>query len=331
MAQKGTVLIHSRHLRPIKNSYPWGITGEYARQVLTKKAWQNCNCYPKLGVDLTFWDFDNKQVLGYGLASTAFIEPVYFTHSKTNFSLRFGMGIAYLSKPHDPVSNPDNLSYSLHWEFPVVLAAGVNHFVSPEISVKLSLRYNHISNGGIHLPNKGINYPTAGLGLDYYPKSVSFSERPKGNRVPPTHRNRFTTYYISSLKNAYAGDPTQYYIWGIQAKYSRHIGRSSALLAGTDWESDGSRKVRISNSDDPDRLHQRASIYAGHEFWLGKITFGTQVGVYYLDQMKKDDPVYHRWELTYLIKDHISAGLGIKAHRHIADIFDVRVGLVIPK
>ena len=58
----GSVLIHSRELRPIEDSYPLGLELDYAWHKISQKAWESCMCYPKMGVALTYWDYDNPDV-----------------------------------------------------------------------------------------------------------------------------------------------------------------------------------------------------------------------------------------------------------------------------
>ncbi|MFB6257829.1 MAG: hypothetical protein ABEH38_03970 [Flavobacteriales bacterium] len=42
-----------------------------------------------------------------------------------------------------------------------------------------------------------------------------------------------------------------------------------------------------------------------------------------------DDPIYHRWGLTYFLNSDLFVGIDLKAHRHIADFIDLRFGFSI--
>ena len=73
----GFVIIHSREIRAVKNSYPIGTEFNFNWKKIDKKSWELCHCYPKVGVLLSFFDFDNKKILGYGLNVAGFIEPFF--------------------------------------------------------------------------------------------------------------------------------------------------------------------------------------------------------------------------------------------------------------
>lgn len=91
----GSVLIHSRELRPIQDSYPMGIELDLAWHKISQKAWESCMCYPILGIALTYWGFDNKEVLGQGTTGLFYIEPVFNTKGRVNYSVRAGLGLSY--------------------------------------------------------------------------------------------------------------------------------------------------------------------------------------------------------------------------------------------
>ena len=80
----GFVIIHSREIRAIKDSYPTGTELTASWQKMDKKSWDLCNCYPRSGILLSFFDFDNKKILGYGFNLAGFIEPFFRSHKKKN-------------------------------------------------------------------------------------------------------------------------------------------------------------------------------------------------------------------------------------------------------
>ena len=323
----GFVILHSSSIAPIGVSYPIGIEGDFSKHLVGKKAWEFCNCYPRVGASLTFWEFDNPEILGQSVALVPYIEPIWMTRYKFNLSWRIGMGLAYLNRPWDPVTNPLNLSYSTRLAFPLMINLGLNYRVKPQWNIRATMAYNHISNGGIKLPNKGINFPTAGLGVDYTLSPIDFRERDKFRKPEPDKKNRYSVHFFNSLKNADPSDPDQYWIWGVSAWYGRWIGKTSALNAGIEYIEDGSRRMRIIDQD-LGLDHRRFAVVGGHAFWLGRVTFAQQLGVYLYDDYKVNDPVYQRYTLTCRIWDPIHFGMSVKAHRHVADFLDFRVSAI---
>ncbi|MEM7036137.1 MAG: acyloxyacyl hydrolase, partial [Bacteroidota bacterium] len=322
------IQLHSRSLRPIKDSYPWGAELDFGWQYVNEKAWNFCNCYPRVGTALTFWNWDNRRMLGYGTTAVLYVEPVFLTRHRVNLSIRMGGGLSYLTRPHDEITNPDNLSYSTYFNFPLMVNVGINYRLNSHWNVRLAAAYNHVSNGGVHLPNKGINYPTMSLGADYAFQEIDFKERAKNrDKSPPEKRFRVYTHLMYSFSNADAGDTKQYGIFGGGANAVYYLGRWSGLSAGAEWVVDGSRRVRIERQN-LDLDHQRGSVLFGHQFLLGRVVFSQQLGVYLYDQFKVNDPVYQRYGLYIKITDNIYTGINLKSHRHVADFLDLRLGWI---
>ena len=181
MLNYGNVILHSQEVRPIGPSNPIGFNLDYGIHKSSQKAWDACNCYPRSGVSLSFWDFDNPDVLGYGITGMYYIQPVFGAKNRLSFSLRAAAGLSYQSQPHDKEDNPDNLSYSTYLAFPLQLGVAAHFKINESWTMDLQGVLNHISNGGLNEPNKGINWPTIGLGVSRYFTVPEFKDRAKNN------------------------------------------------------------------------------------------------------------------------------------------------------
>jgi hypothetical protein len=322
---KGIVLIHSADLRAVQHSYPWGIGIDLGFHFTNKKSWDACNCYPKLGASITFWDYDKPEILGYGATGLFYLEPVFGAQNRISFSFRAGFGLSYQSKPYDQYSNPDNLSYSTHFAFPILLGVGMNAWIGKQYLLSVNINYNHFSNGGIKEPNGGINWPTVSIGLDRYFKVPQFHSRTKTDwkeSGPPAMRLDINFFLaIKQLEyQEYAPLP------GIEAKGSRQVGRINALTLGLEWLYDAHAN-HIIKKEFEDIDCNKVSLAFGHEFLLGKFLFSQQLGVYVYKPFKRGADVYHRWGLRYRITDWLSFGVNLKAHRHVANFLDFRLGV----
>jgi opacity protein-like surface antigen len=322
----GYLLKHTPSLKQIDDAYPRGITLEWGKLLLTEKAWEFCNCFPKVGAELSYWNFDNAEVLGNGVLAMGFLEPYFRTHKKTNLFFRAGLGAAYLSNPYDAETNPLNESYSTDLSFALMVGLGVNFRLTDSWNLRFAARYNHTSNGGISTPNKGLNFPSLSMGVSKSLSSVSFPEFDKiGKRAAPEDKRRLSLALITGWSNATVGDKDKFLVLGLSAVYSQWFGGRSAFNLGTEWIFDYSRRELI-NLAGEDRSFAQGAFLAGHEFWWGRVTFSQQLGVYYFNQYRISDAVYQRYGLTYHFNKRIFAGFNLKAHRHVADFFDLRVG-----
>ncbi|MEM6802746.1 MAG: acyloxyacyl hydrolase, partial [Bacteroidota bacterium] len=112
------------------------------------------------------------------------------------------------------------------------------------------------------------------------------------------------------------------------ANYSHWFGGRSAFTLGSEVVLDYSRRERI-RLDGANASFPQAAFLVGHEFWLGRVTFSQQIGIYYVNAYRNSDDVYQRYGLTYHFDKRWFAGFNLKSHRHVADFFDLRVGLVL--
>ncbi|MEM6397996.1 MAG: acyloxyacyl hydrolase [Bacteroidota bacterium] len=325
----GFLIKHSQSLREIDDAYPYAIRLSWSKQLLTKKAFEFCNCFPRVGLSLAYWNYDNPKILGGGLVPMGFIEPYFLTRHRVNLFFRAGVGAAILSSPYDEENNPNNLSYSTALNFSIMVGAGVNFRLSDQLNLRLAANYNHISNGGIQVPNKGLNTPTLSLGLNRSLAPLEFPDvRKNGKRPEPENKTRWAITYISGLSNTVVGDRRQYYVTGLAANYSRWFGGRSAFTLGSEVVLDFSRRERI-RLDGADASFPQAAFLVGHEFWLGRVTFSQQLGIYYINAYRNSDDFYQRYGLTYHFDERWFAGFNLKTHRHVADFFDLRVGMIL--
>lgn len=319
----GFVIVHSRDIRAVEDSYPWGFEADFGKYISSESVWDQCQCKLRRGWSLGFWDFDNRQVLGTGMTGQYFIAPEFRVSRSLRFSVRGAMGLSFQNRPHDPVTNPDNLSYSTRIAFPLTVGIAVRKKLSPHWQLHLSGRYNHISNGSIRQPNKGINWPTLAAGVSYSPAPIADvprKKKPWRSLRPPQRRTDITGFgsFDKTRERILTG------IGGAEIKYSAQVARVSALTLGTEWAVHGSYPLR-DGGERGLRGQATGGIAAGHEFLLGRFIFSQQFGVYLFKPPNEPRNVYQRYALVYRIAEQWGAGIGFKAHGHVADYIDLRL------
>lgn len=319
------IIQHTESLRDMGEAYPRGISLELSKQLLSKQAWAFCNCFPRYGIDLSYWDFDSD-ILGEGMLGVVFIEPYFRTLKPVNLIFRAGVGLAYQNNPFNIENNPDNFSYSTRLSFALNVGFGVNYKINDSYNFRMLAKFNHTSNGGVKEPNKGINFPSFSIGLNKSLKPYNYPIYTKiSNRNPPNNKKNISIVHFSGWNDTDVGDNDMFYVFGLSTSYSIWIGGRSALTAGTELILDFKRRELIRQNNGKQDFTQ-ASILIGHEFWLGKVTFGQQLGIYYYSDYRVTDDVYQRYTLTYNFSERLFGGIGLKAHRHVADFLDLRIG-----
>lgn len=322
----GFIIPHSQDIRNVADSNPWGISAELSLHFTDTTSWNYLQAYPRLGATFAYYNFDNPEILGNAYALILYAEPFLAAHNKFSFSFRLGGGIAYLDKVYNPITNPDNLFYSTKISFPLVANLMVNYRLNEHFLLRLGGTYKHISNGGIRQPNKGINFPSATLGVDYALRPGYFAERQALEKRIEASKRSYHIALLGTLKDRKDIPTDKLPVIGLTAYGTQKFSRLSAFTIGAEWVADYTLKEQLKDSG-TDKDFQRGSLLAGHALHIGRFRFSQQLGVYVYSPAKARDPVYQRWGLEYHTEKKVFWGINLKAHRHVADFLDVRVGL----
>ncbi len=321
----GFIFAHSPLVENTKGSNPFGVEMNFSWQRNDKEIWDLCNCYPRKGLLLAYYNYDNE-ILGHGAVAGYFLEPVYRLNKSLFFSLKAVAGFAVLADPYHPVNNPNNRSYSTYLNVYLLVGVGLWVRISDKLWFNSSINYQHISNGGLREPNKGINWPTAGLGLSYTPHPMPFYMGRKGsskNWKEDPVRWDAGLFGMTRRGQNENGGRVRVPLVGIQLQGSKQVSRINALTAGIEVSGDRALSLKLKN-DSINASPIRAGFLAGHEFLLGKFIFSQRIGVYLFDQTPYFDLLYHCWGLHFRLNKHLGIGMNLKAHRHIAEYVDLR-------
>ena len=322
----GFIIPHSSEVREISDSYPRGVELDVSFHFTDSAAWQYLQGYPRLGASLAYFNFGNPEVLGNGYSLVVFTEPFLSAQKKFSLSFRLGLGIAYLDNVYDPETNPENLFYSTAISFPLVANLMVNYRLNERYLLRAGASYNHISNAGMRQPNKGINYPTITAGFNYAIRTAPFPQREPEKAITTNQDRYFLVALLAGAKDSRTDNTKKLPLIGITAYLSQRIGRINGLVAGAEWVADYTIREHLQKNNDR-RGFTRAGLLAGHEFLIGRFRFSQQLGVYVYAPYPAYDPVYQRYGLEYHTENKLFLGINLKAHRHVADFFDVRAGM----
>lgn len=331
------IIQHTPKLKDeITQSKPWSFEMDLNWHLRQRGVWNYCYCYPRTGVSVMYTDFALPRVLGSAVSIYPFIEPYIRPEKSLNFAIRFGIGPAFMTKPYDEVTNPDNLFFSSIVSFIALLNFSVNYRITDQLTFRVAGNYNHISNGGYSEPNLGINFPSVNAGFDYSFQKTEFENRDKDiDVVLNPDKNRFDLVCLVSAKPTRPGKyEKRYPVYGLNLQYSRVVGRIFALAAGTEWVNDQSLKEIIREDNILDESgdyidHNRIGVLAGVDWLFGRFIFYQQFGCYLYAPNKAKNVLYQRYGLNFKITDHFYTGINIKAHGQDADFMDFRVGFYL--
>ena len=328
------IIQHTKKLKDeLTSSNPWMIEADLNWHLRKEQVWKYCYCFPRTGFTFTYVNFDLPEILGSAFAVYPYIEPYIRPCKDLNFSIRFGLGPAYVGSIYDEDTNPDNLFFSSHYSFIALLNFAMNYRVTDQITFRLAGNYNHISNGGYAEPNLGMNFPSVNAGFDYSFSDPSFPNHYKesGAALYPD-KNRLDLLLGFAAKPAsYELNEGIYPVFHFGSKYSRVAGRIFAITLAAEWLYDRSlielaRVKQIRDEDGDLAPPHRASAAAGVDWVFGKFIFSQVFGYYLYAPVPAKHLVYQRYGITFRFTEHLFTGLNVKAHAQDADFIEVLIG-----
>lgn len=314
----GSLIAHSPELVPITQSNPQGLSGSFQVMQTDQQNWDICNCFHYMGLNLFYHNFNNPEVLGSAFSLVGTFEPILWQNKPWVFSLNSGMGISYLSRVFDSETNAQNIFFSVPVNFLLFIAPTLEYRFAPKWSGQLFLTYNHISNGGQSQPNKGMNFPMVGIGLNHY---LSSQELPNHSRSIFSPSWEYYAEAAYTNKEA-AWKPGRSPVISITAGALRRVSQINALGGGVELTKDYSLEVENSRWE-----ALLPAPFVAHHFLFGKIDFSQRMAFY-----TRKPPSYHehsfyqRYILQYRIRNDLNMGIGLKAHGHVAENIDIRLG-----
>ncbi len=323
----GYIVPHSSELEAVDLNMPLGLQLEGGWHLNGQKTWDQCRCYPRAGFSLLVFDYQNPEELGQSINFTGFIEPFVSFRSNWQASFRLGAGLSYLTQVYDSLTNPNNLFYSSPLSFMLRTQLNVHYRFSPKWEARLSGHFQHISNGGISKPNKGMNFPSVSLGVLYAPSSIELPLREYAQPLDSLYASRWQhrVFLAAGMKEIDDNNEKKYPAFGGTYYITRIVSRNSGFHLGASYLWDGSMRIRRQQREEAVNSHS-ISVLGGHEFLMGRFIFSQALGVYLHKPSSEHDTMYHRWGLYYRANQRVLVGFNLKAHRHIADILDFRLG-----
>ncbi len=316
--QYGTILAHNPELKEIAATNPWsiGVSTQWMRT--SKKNWEACNCFHYLGLNLSVMDFQNPDELGQAWSLSGTFEPYLYRGNRISASLSTGLGVSYITKVYDEFENPRNTFFSTPISFTIFLSPRITWDFSDNWAIQGSFTYGHISNGGQKQPNRGMNYPMWGLGILHYTKRSDLPEYERS--AIPKKWNFYMDLGFNSRDNGEGGREPNLFLGG--GAYRRLTG-IIAMGGGLELAKDFSIPVEGSRTE-----ALIPALYAENHFLFGRFDFSQRMALYLHKPAGYQEyhNFYQRYSLHYVLFDGFRIGAGLKAHGHVAEYLDFRLG-----
>jgi hypothetical protein len=303
-----------------------------------KHKWERAFAYPIIGMSFLYTGLGKSPVLGSAYSVFPFIDFPLVRHKKFMFNFRFGLGIGYLTKKFDRLTNYKDLAIGSHFNASANLMLEARYKLAERLTISLGVALQHFSNGSLKLPNYGINLPVISAGMAYRlaRENKSISDR----FIPPTEpysavlRHTIEIDVGASLgwKNMKAVYGKNFWVYHFYENTFFPVKRKSKWGFGLDLSYDESHVTILERQgvDVSNKLKiLRPGINGAYQLVLSRIQFIMNLGYYLGGEEKSNGPLYEKLSFQYNITKDIFANVMLKVHFGRADYIGWGLGIHI--
>jgi len=294
----------------------------WAKQTLDSKSWPASYNFPQTGISFMVGSNGNPTELGYTFGVVPNVTFGTLNNRKWRIKLSLGMGLAYLTKPYDSITNKENVLIGSH----ITNLSYAQLYFQRQLNDKWTASFGfstlHASNGHYQIPNVGMNIPCIAVGVKYYP-----TNRPKlpmetdtfvkiKNRIRINAKVGFGIHEFAETTKPIGGPKYNVYVG--QLYLSRLYGRTSNVHAGFSWKYyTDYYKFLKDNQVFQENLHLKSSVFSfflGHEFMFGQFAFLTQgaLDLYFPQYIPYNDLIGKEGGFSYFVERYFSTRIGLQ-------------------
>ncbi len=329
----GSVLKHNPSISHLITNHPGGVIVGFNKKTYGEEAWEQAYNYPDLGYSFIYQNMNNS-TLGehYG----AYIHYNFY-YLKRSLQVRFAQGVSYNTNPYNKETNFRNNAYGT----PIMASIYfmVNYHkenIYKGLGFKAGLSLIHYSNGSFKSPNTSTNTLAFNAGLVYDLDGGKEKEF-KLNKEEKNYKQavKYNILLRGGINSSDVEGMGQYPFYIISAYADKRIGRKSAFHFGTDiffsrflkelirFQSISFPENNVSENTD----YKRVGVFVGHELFINKLSFTTQLGYYVYYPYDFEGRVYNRLGLKRYLNNKIFAEIAIKSHAANAEAIELGVGI----
>jgi len=334
----GRIVKHSPKLLFDVKGLSTAVELNFNYQTYGKKEWHQFQRYPKMGLSLFYHDIGSANTFGEGISLIPNINKTVKNFGNLHLGFRFGIGLAYLTKPYDPIENALNNAIGSHWNAGVLFAFNGAWKLNEHWQFRSGLSFIHYSNGASHLPNFGLNIPSLILGARYTPVALPRSEY-TNHDISKKKNKRWGVQAWTSIafrERGVANGPSQpIYAFSLAANY--YLNKVNRLSSGFEYEDNksvyefGKHVYAFSSESEAKRRSGRVQFFVADEFLFGNWGVTVLMGLYTSnDFYLLPGPVYNKIITRYYFptktKVKIHVGAYLKSHLIIAEYMAFGIG-----
>jgi hypothetical protein len=320
----------------LRNDHSRMMEVSISRQTMGRHQWERESNLPVVGIGFLYGDLGSREYLGKMMSLYPFIHFPLVRAKRSVTSFRLGAGLGWVEKPYDKESNYKNLMIGTHLNAAISMRLQTEWEIVRNLYLNAGLAFTHLSNGSVRLPNLGLNIPALTAGLRYESSSTPAGIKTTGSGVS-TQGNRkifkrSTGLFVHggfAVKQTYPLESKVQLVKILNLEITRSLSPVSQLAGGLNFSFDPSLSKEMygapSYTFDKSDFQLQASIYAGYEHVVGRLSIPIQLGLYLYNNYAISQ-VYQMIGLRYRFSQRWVTSVQLKAHFGKADYIQYGVG-----
>ncbi|HEY0029806.1 MAG TPA: acyloxyacyl hydrolase [Bacteroidia bacterium] len=325
----GYLISHRGNMTHLIKGHIYGGELNYIFRTSGSKCWHPMYKYPEFGICAVHLYLANPSQLGN-------LDAIYpYTNLRLNkenkkfkLDLRLGVGLAYISKPFDRITNHQNVAIGSHYNGFVNLRLNGSFMLTPAWRMDAGVGLSHASNGAIKTPNLGLNLTTLNLGLGYVFGEKNLLMKCDSVMPPAAKKWHPSLIAIAGIKELEHPNGSKYLAYGLMMNMYRTRNYKNKFGGGLEIAySNATRKDLVNDSLEvktKDVIQAGAKI--GYMFQLDRLSLPIEFGMYFYKSEANADRFFHRIGLRYMLTKHVMANITLLTHWAKADYFEWGLG-----
>ncbi len=282
--------------------------------------WHSYYGFPETGFSIFYYNLSNKNELGSIVGIIPFIDMKLFNLKKVYPRFHVGIGLCYISKTYNRLTNADNTLIGSHLDAAIRGGFDLQIKLYKNLNLITGISFIHFSNGNTKLPNEGINLISSKAGLKYY-----FNEFSNQEEIIKIEKKKiefsFTTAISFTNQRKDLNNGFHYYDFMVEAL--KPISPIYSVGLGFDYELNNSDTTGLHELEIKfmPTTNRQTGIKVSNTFKFTNFEFVFHVGAHIFDGNKIYDWLIFRYRIykglklnisykSYLLRgDHLSWGI----------------------
>ncbi|MRI01543.1 acyloxyacyl hydrolase [Kriegella sp. EG-1] len=328
----GSILLHNPDITHLIQGHPTGLIVGLNRKTYGEEEWEELYNYPDVGYSFIYQNMGNETLgKNYGLYA-----HYNFYFLKRNLQLRFGQGISYATNPYDKNTNFRNNAYGSDLLSSTYLMLNFHkENIFKGLGVKAGFSVIHYSNANVKSPNTSTNTFAFNAGLTYDldgGKEMTYLTADREKITEPIKYNFVFRTGVNASDVIGLGQHAFYILSGYADK---RLGRKSAIQIGGDvffsnflkelirFQAISFPEYGVQEDDD----FKRVGLFIGHELFVNRISFITQLGYYVYYPFDFEGKVYNRIGMKRYFGKNMFGSITLKSHGAAAEAVEFGLGI----